>query len=69
MARVMVLYPTGLVSAGVVAEVGDVVEVDEIYVAGLVAQGWAKLVEPKVKKIETTKKTETATVKLRDKDR
>jgi hypothetical protein len=56
-------YPSAALQQGFEIEAGDVIEVDEVLAQTWITAGWASLVEPK------TKKTETATVKLKDKDR
>jgi hypothetical protein len=62
MKKVKVRWPgVMVVLTGSVAE-GDTVEVDDELAAQMVADGNADYVEPKAKK------TETATVKLKDKD-
>ena len=59
--KVLVLYPTGFAGLGIDPEGSDVVELDESDAATVVGHGWAEYVKPKA-----VKKTETATVKLRD---
>ena len=60
--KVLVLYPTGFAGVGMPDVSGsDVVELDEASAATVVGAGWAEYVKPKA-----VKKTETATVKLRD---
>ena len=60
--KVLVLYPTGFAGIGLGEVAGsDVVEVEEAAAATLVGHGWAEYVKPKA-----VKKTETATVKLKD---
>jgi hypothetical protein len=60
--RVLVLFPSAFGGLAPEAAAGDIVEVDDDYVAGLVAQGWAEVVE----KRSYTKKTETAVTKLKN---
>jgi hypothetical protein len=42
--KVTVFYPAAFASLAPDAVAGDVVEIDESYVAGLVEQGWAEVV-------------------------
>jgi hypothetical protein len=62
--KVEVRYPTAFAGLGFgdVAG-GDVVEIDEELAVSLASEGWADLVKPKRAKV-----TETATVKLKDRD-
>jgi hypothetical protein len=57
-------YPQAALQQGLVIDAGDVIEVEEVLAHTWITAGWAELVVPK-----QTTKTETATVKLKDKDR
>ena len=62
--KVRVRYPTAFVGLGLGDVAGnDVVEIDEALAISLAGEGFADIVESKAKK------TETATVKLKDKDK
>jgi hypothetical protein len=64
--KVLVLYPTGFAGLGIDPSGSDVVEIDEVAAETLVGHGWAEYIKPRVAKAPTTKKTETAVVKLKD---
>jgi len=62
--KVLVRYPTAFVGLGLGDVAGaDIVEIDEALATSLIGEGFADPVESKAKR------TETATVKLKDKDK